>query len=877
MKRVICTICISLFVLQNSLLTQSFAGRDKTVQLDSKLVSDLQLRPLGPAFKPGRVADIAVDPRNRSTWYLAYASGGLWKTTNCGINWKPIFDEGGSYSLGYITIDPQDTDVIWLGTGENSSNRSVAYGDGVYKSTDGGQTWTCMGLTNSQHIGKILIDPRNSDTVYVAAEGPLWSPGGQRGLYKTTDGGKTWKAVLQISDDTGVTDIVSDPRDPDVIYAAAYQRRRHVGLLIGGGPETAIYKTTDGGKSWKKLTNGLPSVDKGRIALAVSPHNPDVVYALIYAAKDESGFFRSADKGQTWTRQSNYKVIDPQYYGEIYADPHKFDRVYAMDMIIHVTEDGGKNFKRLSWRMHVDHHAMAFDPTDEDHLLVGNDGGLYESFDGGSTWRHFTNMPTAQLYRVAVDNALPFYNVYGGTQDNGSMAGPSRTVNKVGIRNSEWIRTGGGDGFQPRIDPENPNIFYGLSQNGAVFRLNKLTGVRTGIRPDKDPDKPTRWHWDTPLLISPHSPKRIYLAGNRLFRSDDRGDNYQPVSGDLTRQLDPENQVIMGRTWGPDAVQKNKFTTALSVISALDESPLKEGLLFVGTDDGLVQISQNGGKEWQRIDEFPGIPRYTYVSDIRASKHDPDTLYAAFNNYQRGDFKPYLLKSENLGKTWTSIAGNLPDRHVVWSIIEDHLNPDLLFAGTEFGLFFSVNGGKHWVQLRNGAPTIAFRDLTIQPRENDLVSATFGRGFYILDDYTPLRHLDLQTLSQKALLFPPRDAWVYNEIGYVISVYGNYTTPNPPFGAVLHYYLSDEFTSKGKLILSITNAKGRQVRQIELPAEPGLHRVRWDLQGSTQEQKKTELVEPGEYSISMLNVVDGQKNRLGKPQTITVKSIFSVQ
>jgi photosystem II stability/assembly factor-like uncharacterized protein len=401
-------------------------------------------------------------------------------------------------------------------------------------------------------------------------------------------------------------------------------------------------------------------------------------------------------------------VVDPQYYGEIYADPHQFDRIFAMDMISNVTDDGGKNFKRVSWRMHVDHHAMAFDPTDPNHLLVGNDGGLYESYDHGNTWRHFTNLPTAQFYRVETDNALPFYNVYGGTQDNGSMAGPSRTAYRAGIRTSDWIQTGGGDGFQPRIDSENTDIIYGLSQNGGLFRLDKSTGVRTGIRPAAEPNGPVmRWHWDTPLLISPHSPTRLYVAGNRLHRSDDRGDNWRAVSGDLTRQLDPENQRLMGQTWGADAVQKNRFTTALSVASALDESPLEEGLLYVGTDDGLIQLSDDGGQRWRRMARFPGIPRRGYVSDICASEHDADRLYVAFNNYQRGDFKPYLLKSDDRGGSWTSIAGDLPDRHVVWSVVEDHVNPNLLFAGTEFGLFFTIDRGRHWVQLPVSRPDSA--------------------------------------------------------------------------------------------------------------------------------------------------------------------------
>ncbi|MCF7974134.1 MAG: glycosyl hydrolase [Phycisphaerae bacterium] len=898
MKRILAAVCVISFLMLQSRPVQGqgsdlgVAARstqplgDGTVQLTSAFVGDLTLRSLGPAIKPGRVADIAVDPRNHSLWYLASASGGLWKTTNCGIGWEPIFDEGGSYSLGCVTIDTRQPDIVWLGTGENSSNRSVGYGDGIYKSTDGGRTWTCMGLSDSQHIGRILVDPRDSDVVFAAAEGPLWSSGGERGVFKTTDGGRTWKAVLEISENTGITDMAFDARDPDVIYAAAYQRRRHVGLLIGGGPESAIYKTTDGGQTWKKLSNGLPAVDIGRIALAVSPQNPDVVYALVCAAGNESGFFRSADSGETWTRQSNYSVIDPQYYGEIYADPHQFDRVYAMDMTIHVTEDGGRNFERVPWSMHVDHHAMAFDPTDRNHLLVGNDGGLYESYDHGATWRHFTNLPTPQFYRVATDSALPFYHVYGGTQDNGSMGGPSRTVYRTGIRASEWIQTGGGDGFQPRIDPENTDIIYGLSQNGAAFRLDKSTGISKGIRPAQDPNDPVaRWHWDTPLMISAHSHTRLYMAGNRLYRSEDRGDTWQPVSGDLTRQLDPDNQRLMGKTWGDDAVQKNRFTTSLSVSSALDESPLEEGLLYIGTDDGLVQASEDSGQTWRRTERFPGIPDRAYVSDICASQHDADTVYVALHNYQRGDFKPYLLQSHDRARTWTSIAGDLPARHGVWSVVEDHVNPNLLFAGTEFGLFFTVDGGQHWVQLRTGAPTIPFRDLALQRRENDLVAATFGRGFYVLDDYTPLRHLTPRTLAQEGSLFPPRDARVYNELGTVVAAFGNVTTPNPPFGATLHYYVREAITGNDhRIVLAITDAQGEPIRRLTGPAAAGLHRVVWDLRRSSQPQEQEgrqgrrrgrsgPLVEPGKYTITLLKVSDGQETRLGKPRTIRVKPL----
>ena len=896
MERILVLLCLipclvgqsQRFARQSSTETDSALPSrvETTDQLLEDCASEMTLRPLGPVIKPGRVADIAVDPRNRSVWYLANGSGGLWKTTNRGIDWQPIFDEGGSYSLGCITIDPANPDVVWLGTGENSSNRSVGYGDGVYKSLDGGKSWKHMGLRDSQHIGRIIVDPRDSDVVLVAAEGPLWSSGGDRGLFKTTDGGQSWKAALTISNDTGVTSLAYDPRDPDVMYAASYQRRRHVGLLIGGGPETAIYKTTDGGETWKQTTAGLPSVDKGRIALALSPQRPDVVYALVCAAGDQSGFFRSEDCGETWTRQSDYEVVDPMYYGEIYPDPHRFDRIYAVDCIPHVTEDGGKTFKRLAWPIHVDQHAMHFDPTDESHMLVGNDGGLYETFDRGRTWRHFTNLPTPQFYRVSVDNAWPFYNVYGGTQDNGSMAGPSRTPHRVGIRASEWIQTGGGDGFQSQVDPEDHNIVYSTSQNGAIRRLDKRTGISVDIRPAVEDDSASRWHWDTPFIISPHSPTRLYFAGNRLYRSDDRGDNWRAVSGDLTRQLDPDNQPVMGRIWGDDAVQKNRFTTALSVASALAESPLKQGLLYVGTDDGLVQVSEDGGQNWRRIGDFPGIPGRAYVSDVCASRHDTGTLYVAFNNYQRGDFKPYLLKSQDRGRTWTSIASNLPDRHVVWSVVEDHENPDLLFVGTEFGLFFTIDGGGRWAQVKNGAPPAPFRDLTIQRRENDLVAATFGRGFYVLDDYTPLRHLTAETLAKDVSLFPTRDAFVYHEFRYIVAAHGNTTMPNPPFGTALHYYLGKDFKTDGKVVLSIADTRGEPVRRIDGPTTPGLHRVQWDLRrdppskdeeedqaGDKRSQRTGPLVEPGTYLITLTEIMDGEEAVLDRMQTIRVRSL----
>jgi photosystem II stability/assembly factor-like uncharacterized protein len=830
-------------------------------ELTAETVLGLEPRGLGPALRPGRVGDIAVDPFDDGVWYVAAASGGLWKTADRGSTWTPVFDRYGSYSIGCVTLDPKHRDVVWLGTGENQASRSVSYGDGIYKSTDGGRTWKHVGLANSEHIAKIVLDPRDSDVVYVASQGPLWAPGGDRGLYKSTDGGKTWKSVLHVSDDTGITDVVFDPRDPDVLLAASYQRRRNVGVLVGGGPEGGIYKSSDGGTSWARLSEGLPAVDLGRVALAVSPQEPGVAYALLTAAGREGGFFRSADFGETWQRRSDYAVVDPQYYGKIFPDPHRSERVYAVDVRVHVTEDGGQTFKPVPWRVHSDNHAMAFDPKDPKHLLVGNDGGLYESKDGGESWAHFTNMPTTQFYRVALDNSLPFYRVYGGSQDNGSLGGPSRTTDRLGIRTGDWRVYGGGDGMQPRVDPGDPSVVYTVAQNGSVSRSGKGS-----IRPQA-PRGAVRWNWDAPFIISPHAPGRLYLAGSVLYRSDDRGDTWRAVSPDLTRQLDRDKVPVMGKLWGPDAVTRNLFTTDLSVASALAESPLREGLLFVGTDDGLVQVSADGGAGWRRCDRFPGVPELTYVSALCPSQHDAGRVYAAFNNWQRGDFKPYLLRSTDRGKTWTSIAGNLPDRGNVWCVVEDQLNRDLLFAGTEFGLYFTVDGGKRWVPLRGGVPTIAFRDLEIQYRENDLVGATFGRGFYVLDDYTPLRHLSAGALAGEAVLFPVRKTYRFDQ-GDADAAAG-LTTPNPPFGAALTYYLRDGLARKdAQVVLAVSDQKGTMLRQIRGPATAGVHRVYWDLRAGDGAEAR--LVDAGKYRVTLGKSVGGVVTPLGEPQAVEV-------
>ncbi len=838
--------------------------------LASATFAGLALRSIGPAFTSGRIADMAVDPTDAKVWWIAAASGGVWKTTNSGTTWAPVFDGEGSYSIGALTIDPKNPNVVWVGTGENNNQRSVAYGDGIYRTLDGGKSWKKMGLEKSEHIGRILVDPRDSRVVWVAAYGPLWSGGGERGVYRSADSGETWTQVLKVSDDTGVADILLDPRDPDTIYAAAHQRRRHVWTLVGGGPESAIHKSVDGGKTWRKLDSGMPKGDIGRIGLALSPQNPDVVYAIVEAEADQGGFFRSTDRGESWEKRSGHSTSG-NYYTEIFADPHQFDRIYSMDTFLQVTDDGGKSFRGLGEKAkHVDNHAIWVDPKDADHYLVGCDGGLYESFDRAATWRFFENLPITQFYRLGVDDALPFYNVCGGTQDNYTLCGPSRTKRFQGPANEDWEVAQGGDGFWTVTDPTDPNIVYAEAQHGALTRYDRKSGENLDIQPQPGAgEAPLRWNWDSPLVLSPHSPTRLYFAANRLFRSDDRGGSWRAISPDLSRQLDRNQLKVMGRIQRPEAVAKNASTSIYGNIVALAESPLAEGLLLVGTDDGLVQVSENGGGEWRRGESFPGVPANTYVSRLVASRHDAATVYAAFDNHKMGDFKPYVLKSGDRGRSWVSITGDLPERGTVYAVVEDPKDRNLLYAGTEFGLFFTPDGGKKWIQLKGGLPTIQVRDLAIQEREDDLVVATFGRGFYILDELATLRGLDAAKLDAEAILFPPGKAQLFvpgsrigdRERGFLGETY--YAAANPPFGATFTWYLKDApktmkearaeaekkaieekrdiayptlailraETEEEAAVVAVTvvDDQGATVRRLETKPAKGMQRLTWDL------------------------------------------------
>lgn len=905
---------VQLLILFNLFITNSALSQEIIDLNDNSTYSTFSFRSLGPALASGRIVDIAVNPNNHDEFYIAAASGGVWKTTNHGVNFKPVFDNQKSYSIGCLAIDPNNTNVVWVGTGENNSQRSVSYGDGIYKSVDGGKSWQNMGLENSEHIGKIVINPNNSDEVWVAAQGPLWKSGGDRGLYKTSDGGKTWNKTLDISEHTGVSDIAIDNRDYKTIYVSAYQRRRHVWTLINGGPESAIYKSVDGGENWNKLSKGLPSGDVGRIGLAISQTNPDKVYAIIEANESQGGFYASTDRGESWKKRSSHVSSSPQYYQEIFVDPNNENKIYSMSTYSQVSTDGGYTFNTISQKdKHVDDHALWIDPNNPNHLLIGNDGGLYETYDS-KNWRFFENLPLTQFYRVTVDNDKPFYNIYGGTQDNNTIGGPTQTVSANGITNEDWFYTIGGDGFKTVVDPEDPNIIYSQPQYGFLVRFDKKSGEFTGVQPQPEKDEILKWNWNSPLLISPHDNKTLYFAANKLFKSTDRGNSWSKISNDMTRKIDRNELKVMGKVWPPEAVSKNKSTSIYGNIVSLDESPLEKGLLYVGTDDGLIQISKNDGKNWSKISNFTSVPETTYVSDITASLHNENVVYATFDNRKNGDFKPYVLISNDMGSNWTSITGNLPDNLPVHSIVEDHKDQNLLFIGTEFGVYFTKDRGKNWIKLSNGLPTISIREIEIQRRENDLALASFGRGFYILDNYSPIRELDEDILKKEAHIFDIKDAKMFIQSrskGRRSMGETFYRVENPNVAATITYYIKDKFTSiKNKrtknddkenyrypsfeqlaeednevapfLIFTFKDMNGNTVRRIETIYKSGINQLEWDLryadtkpidESISSENYSGMPILPGEYTVEIDKVVNGNIEKLAGPKKFKAVTI----
>lgn len=894
-------------------------------QFSESAISGLSFRSVGPALTSGRIGDIAVDPKDDNVWYIAAASGGVWKTDNHGVTFTSIFDNYGSFSISCIKVGQKNSNLIWVGSGENNNQRSVSYGDGVYKSLDGGKTFTNMGLKNSEHIGNIVIDPNDENIVWVAAYGPLWKEGGERGIYKTIDGGKTWNRVFFISDNTGFSDIVIDPSNPLIMYATAHQRRRHEWTYIGGGPESGIYKSYDGGKTWIETANGLPKNEMGRIGIAVSNVDPNFVYAIVEGKDNKGGFYRSTNKGENWEKMSGFSTSG-NYYQEIFCDPINKDKVFIMDTWLSHTIDGGKTIISTGEdKKHVDNHCIWINPKNPNHWLVGCDGGLYETYNHAKDWSYYDNLPIIQFYKVATDNALPFYNIYGGTQDNNSLGGPSSTISSAGILNSDWFITWGGDGFESAIDPKDPNIVYAQAQYGALVRYDKISGQKVYIQPfPKKGEKAFRWNWDSPLLISPHDNKTLYFAANKLFKSNNRGDDWETISPDLTQQIDRNKLKVMGQVWSIDAVMKNQSTSIYGNIVALDESPIKKGLLYVGTDDGLIQVSNDGGHNWLKYQTFVGVPTNTRVNMITASLFDENVAYAVFNNHRSGDFKPYVLKTNDKGKTWINITGNLPIRGSVYCIKQDFVDSKLLFVGTEFGVYFTTDEGKNWTKI-DGLPTIAVYDLDIQKRETDLVAATFGRGFYVLDNYSPLRNLNKDNLDKKAYLFPIKEALLYvpsspfGLVGTGTQGANLWNTKNRDFGAVFLLNIKDEFKSlkqirtekesklekekkdnfypsieelnkenkeqNPQLLWIISNSEGKEVRKLISNPNEGMNKMVWDLRSETTIPISLEKHEVGRYESASVGqfVAEGNYSltvyllKNGEIENLISKTDFSIK
>ena len=909
MRRFALILCI---VLVNAITTsyaQKKAGDDP--KLTPEALGSLSWRSIGPAFMSGRIADVVINPQHEHTWYVAVGSGGIWKTTNGGTTFSPVFDQQTSYSIGCLAIDPSNPNTVWAGTGENVGGRHVGFGDGVYRSTDGGASWTNLGLKASEHISKIIIHPSDPNTVWVAAQGPLWSKGGERGVYKTLDGGNTWVRVLGDAEWVGATDLLIDPRDPNILHAATWQRHRTVAGYIGGGVGTAIYTSTDGGTTWIKRTSGLPTGNLGKIGLALSPQQPDVIYASIELDRRAGGVYRSADRGESWTKMSDAVSggTGPHYYQELYADPHRFDRIYLVDNHMQISNDGGKTFVRMNeGNKHIDNHAIAFKASDPNYLLVGTDGGLYETLDLTKTWRYLGNLPITQFYKIAVDDSEPFYFVYGGTQDNATQGGPSRTDNVHGIANHDWFVTVFGDGHQPATEPGNPNIVYSQWQQGNLVRHDRLTGEIVYIQPVPAPNEPAeRWNWDSPILVSPHNPTRLYFASQRVWRSDNRGDAWRAISPDISKGEERVRTPFFGSLQGWDQAWDIYAMSQYATITSLAESPVLEGLLYAGTDDGSIAVSEDGGTNWRSVtvNRLPGAPATAFVNDLKADLFDANTVYAALDNHKNGDFKPYLYKSTDRGRTWVSIASNLPERHLCWRIVQDHVAANLLFVGTEFGVYVSVNGGQEWVRLNGGMPVISVRDLAIQRRANDLVAGTFGRGIYILDDYAVLRET-AQWLSAEVALYAPTHAWWYlprNNMG--VSGKGFQGDPyfvaaNPPVGATFTYRLNTipetrtaqrqadekklkedrkpvnfpEWTAldqelnalKPALWLVIAHPNGEIVNRVSAPLAKGLQRVTWDFRrasraavSSTDGDRNSSgaRATPGQYTARLVIERDG--------------------
>lgn len=794
------------------------------------LLKDLPWRNIGPAIMGGRIDDFAVVESRPSTVYVATASGGLFKTVNNGTTWDPLFDDQLTSTIGDVTVAPSDPQVVWVGTGESNNRQSSSWGNGVYRSPDGGKTWSHLGLADTHHVARIVVHPKDPNTAWVAATGHLWGPNAERGVFKTTDGGKTWNRVLYVDSDTGCTDLALDLQEPDTLYAAMYSRRRTPFGFVGGGPGSGIHKTTDGGKTWQRLAGGLPQGDTGRIGLDLYRKDPKIVYAVV--EHREGGVFRSEDRGETWKRMSDTNPR-PMYYSQIRVDPNDDQRIWVLGVSVHVSRDGGKTFAtNVVSRTHSDFHAMWIDPADSDHMIAGCDGGMQWSYDRGRTWDLVNNLPLAQFYEICFDMRRPYW-VYGGLQDNGTWGAPSATLFTRGVTNDEWIRVGGGDGFYAQADPTDPNTLYVESQNGSASRLNLATGERKSIRPRPGPGEPPyRFDWDTPILISPHDPKKIFLGGNCLFVSNDRGDTWRRTE-DLSTGVDRNTLPILGSVPGPGTLSRHDGQASFAQILTVSESPRQAGVIWVGTDDGNLQLSRDDGRTWKNVaGSVPGVPKGTYVSRVVASNASPGRAYATFDNHRNDDFRPYVFVTEDFGATWKPLAAELPDGATVHVLREHPRSEDLLFLGTERGAYVSLNRGGRWHRFGAPLPNVPVDDIQVHPRENDLILATHGRGIWILDDVAALEALAGRPLPEKPHLFAPRTAIPWRltthkaHTGHKLHV-----APNPPSGALLQYWLPAKPPTGESVKLAVLETDGKTVVRELTERQPraGLNRTTWDL------------------------------------------------
>ena len=808
----------------------------------------LKFREIGPAVMGGRIDAFAVVESNPDIIYVGTASGGVLKSTNGGTTWEPMFDDQTTSTIGDIAVSQSDPSIVWVGTGESNNRQSSSWGNGVYKSLDGGKTWQHVGLDETHHIGRIVINPNDPNTVYVAAAGRLWGSSKERGVYKTTDGGKTWQNVLFINEDTGVNDIAMDPSSPNTLIAGAYQRRRTVFGFSGSGPGGGLYKTTDGGATWKKLEKGLPwdpnapplpaSATKpdpesikeiGRMGVAFYRRDPNVVYALVEHA--QGGVFRSDDKGETWTKMSD---TNPRgsYYSQIRIDPNNDQRLWVHGAQMYYSEDGGKTFRtNLIQRIHGDYHATWINPRDSNHMITGSDGGIYISHDRGRSWDFVNTIPLGQFYEVGYDMSKP-YRICGGLQDNNVWCGPSATADTRGIANSEWLTVAGGDGFYAQIDPTDPTIVYSESQDGNVNRRDLKTHESRNIRPPAPEGERYRFQWNSPIVISAFDPHTIYYGGNYLFKSTDRGDSWTRLGNDLTNGQDRDKLPIMGKAPDKYTLSRHDGVQAWPAITTVSESPMNKDLLWVGTDDGNVQVTRDGGKTWKNVaDKFKGVSKGTYVSRIVASRHNEGTAYATFDGHRSNDFNVYAFMTSDYGETWKPIRTGIPDDAGTLHVIREHFrNPKLLFAGTERALFISNDQGAHWSKLKLNLPTVPVDDIAIHPRENDLILGTHGRSIWIFDDLTPFEQWTDSIASEDLHLFDIRPAteWRTANRGGATGQKA-FFGPNPPNGAIIDYYLKNKPGEKDRVRVTITDSAGKVIREIDGTKEPGVNRVIWDF------------------------------------------------